>query len=161
MTRAGIEQSKPAAAPHDVIVTRNVVCAIHRHGPAEPALEAQLTGLQRASQTNPDGVGFLLILVDGAKTPDGDGRKRVMNAFAALGPRLRGVAIVMSGTGFWSSAVRSTVAVLLISIARGYEAKIFATTNEAADWLGSQVRDCKGAATVGEIRSVASDLATA
>ncbi len=158
MTRARSEDT-PAAAAHDVVVSRNVVVAIHRHGPAEPALEAQLAGLNRASQSNADGVGFLLILVDGAKTPDADGRKRVTNAFAALGPRLRGVAIVMAGAGFWSSAVRSTVAVLLISIARGYEAKIFATTNEAADWLAGQVRDCRSPASASELRSVASDLA--
>jgi hypothetical protein len=159
MSRTGSEKSFASGAPYEVAVARNVVVAIHRQGPAEPALEAQLAGLQRAAQASADGVGFLLILVDGAKTPDADGRKRVTNAFSSLGPKLRGVAIVMAGTGFWSSAVRSTVAVLLISIARGYEAKIFATTDEAADWLAGQVRDCKLAATATELRRTAADLA--
>jgi hypothetical protein len=154
-------ESQSAGAAHEVVVCQNVVVAIHRHGPAEPALNAQLAGLQRVTQAHPDGVGFLLILVDGAKTPAPEGRKRVTDTFAALGSKLRGVAIVMGGTGFWASAVRSTVAVLLISLARGYQAKIFATPSEAAEWLGGQMRNCKGAATVSELRRVASDLASA
>ena len=51
-----------------------------------------------------------------------------------------------------------TVAVLLISLARGYQAKIFGTTSEAGDWLASQVRECRRGATAAELRRVAKEL---
>jgi hypothetical protein len=161
MNRPETGKAAPTAAAYDVVTCQNVVVSIHRHGAAEPALEAQLGALSRVVGATADGVGFLLILVDGAKTPEPSGRRRVTDTFAAMGSKLRGVAIVMGGSGFWSSAVRSTVAVLLISIARGYSAKIFGSTNDAADWLAGQVRDCKAPATASELRRIANELTSA
>ncbi|HVY47353.1 MAG TPA: hypothetical protein VHB21_15800, partial [Minicystis sp.] len=87
-------------------------------------------------------------------------RQRVMRTFGDLGPKLRGVAIVMGGSGFWASAARSTIAVLLISIARGYQAKIFATTDEAASWLADKVNVGRVVAREPELRRVARELAS-
>jgi len=151
-------QAVPNRAASEVLVCKNVVVAIHRHGPAAPAVEGQIAALQKLAATGARGIGFLLILEQGAKTPDTETRRSVDKAFKDLGERLKACAIVMLGEGFWASAVRSTLAILLVSSARGYETKIFATPPDATLWLAGQLRGVENSASLEDLSRAAKAL---
>lgn len=148
----------PRTAAAEVLVCKNVVVAIHREGPAGPAVDGQIAALQKLADANAQGIGFLLILEQGAKTPDTETRRRVDKAFRDIGDRLKACAIVMIGDGFWASAVRSTLAILLVSAARKYETKIFALPPEAITWLAGQIRGLKNAPSSEDLARAVSSL---
>jgi hypothetical protein len=141
-------------APFDHEIAVNVLVGVHRYGPSEPSIQAQVSALQALARKRPSGIGYLLILQKGAMTPNAEARQQVMAAFGDLSGVLRAVAVVMDGGGFWASAVRSTVAVLLIAQARPYEVKIFAKEDEAIPWLARSLQDVAGSVSAPRLTDV-------
>lgn len=145
-------------SPFEHVVVGNVLVGVHRHGPSEPSIRAQLGALQTLAKERVSGVGYLLILQNGAMTPNAEARQEVTTVLDGLGGVLRVLAVVMEGGGFWASAVRSTLAVLLVARSRPYQVKIFAGHDEAIAWIARELQGVEGSATAATLSAAVARL---
>jgi hypothetical protein len=146
---ARLADSRPLTAP--VVVTletlgaepgsllvrgwQNVSIAVWS-GPASAAnvsLLDQISG--RFKERHPEGMSAVHIVHGQTPLPSSEAREglvRVSNAYADC---LGGVAVVIGGTGFWASTMRSVVTAMRVLSSRAFEMRIHGTVEEVIEWL--------------------------
>ena len=104
------------------------VSAIQRLGQAVVALQ----------QEHPAGTSAVHFLNTNVKLPDAETRSALVQLSDQHAERLGAVAVVLAGSGFWASTMRSVVTAMRVLTARAYEMRIHGQLEEVADWLPAE-----------------------
>ncbi len=84
---------------------------------------------------------LLLVLREGTKMPEMGARKAAAKLIEDIGERFCGMHVVLRGSGFWASALRSAITGLAMLIRNKQSARAYSTVREAADELVKQMTD--------------------
>jgi hypothetical protein len=77
----------------------------------------------------------IYIIAEGARLPEARVRDHFVEVAKSSSQALAGVAVVVGGTGFWSSAIRSFVTGLHWLAPRSFDFRLHGSVEEVADWL--------------------------
>jgi hypothetical protein len=94
--------------------------------------------LRAAIASNPsNSVGLIIITAAGAKAPTAEVREAIAKSSRknTNGQVLAGACLVIEGSGFQASVMRSALAAFSVMGQSGVVDKVFATTDEAVEWL--------------------------
>lgn len=97
--------------------------------------------LARAPQT-----GLLMVLREGTKMPEMGARKAAAKLIDEVGDRFAGMHVVLRGSGFWASALRSAITGLAMLIRNQQSARAYSDVRTAADELAKQIPGLSAAA---------------
>jgi hypothetical protein len=83
----------------------------------------------------PNGVSSIHLIREGAALPTSEGRERLIKLMNVGAEQLACVGIVVGGSGFWASAIRSLVTGMRAVSSRAYQLKLAGSIGEIVDWL--------------------------
>lgn len=106
-------------------VNRGTLPAVERVARVGEELRAQF----------PKGVSSIHLIREGAALPTSDGREGLIKLMNAGAGQLACVGIVVGGSGFWASAVRSLITGMRAVSSRAYQLKLAGSIGEIVDWL--------------------------
>jgi hypothetical protein len=100
-----------------------------------PAVErvAKVSAEVRAQY--PSGISSVHLIVEGAGLPTPEGREGLVRLMNAHADQLACVAVVVGGTGFWASAIRSLITGMRAMSSRAYELRLVGHIDEVVSWL--------------------------
>jgi hypothetical protein len=90
--------------------------------------------LAKAPQT-----ALLMVLREGTKMPEMGARKAAAKMIEEIGDRFRGMHVVLQGSGFWASALRSAITGLAMLIRNQQSARAYSEVREAAAEVAKQI----------------------
>jgi hypothetical protein len=123
------------AAPSCVIAhIRNMTFSAWNTAPTAEHVQAFIELAQRLSATYPQNSNVTLVMRN-AELPGADARALLEELTAQYARSIHSVALVIDGSGFWSSTIRSFLTGLHLLRGNGYRCKAFATPAEAIGWL--------------------------
>jgi hypothetical protein len=101
--------------------------------------ETIVTRLERVMLDTADAcdepITLLVVASFRAPIPSAEIRARIIECFRRLGPRLRAVAQVVEGDGFWAAAARCAIVGINLLSRGAYKRHVFGTRAEALAWL--------------------------
>jgi hypothetical protein len=104
--------------------------------------ESDIANVARLAQStasiherHPEGVSAVHILHGSVKLPDTETRAALLQLSNQYATRLGGIAVVLRGSGFWASTMRSIVTALRVVGARDLDMRIHASVEDVAEWL--------------------------
>lgn len=83
--------------------------------------------------------GLLMVLKEGTKMPEMGARKAAADLIDELGERFCGMHVVLRGSGFWASALRSAITGLSMLVRRQQSVRAYSEVREAADELAKLI----------------------
>lgn len=86
----------------------------------------------------PMGISSVHLIAEGAGLPAADAREGLVKLMNRHTDRLACVGIVVGGTGFWASAIRSFITGMRAVSSRAYELKLVGSIEELVVWLPTQ-----------------------
>jgi len=90
---------------------------------------------------------LLMVLREGTKMPEMGARKTAASMIEAIGERFCGMHVVLRGSGFWASALRSAITGLAMLVPKKKDsARAYSEIREAADELAKQIPGLSAAA---------------
>ena len=92
---------------------------------------AAIAAMPRISEKRSD----IYIIAEGARLPEARVRDHFVEVIESSSKALAGVSVVVGGTGFWSSAIRSFVTGLHWLAPRSFDFRLHGSVEEVADWL--------------------------
>lgn len=93
-------------------------------------------GCKRVCAEHPEGFSSVHLMVPGGtQMPSAQVRAELARILRDCVPQVAAASIVIPGTGFWASALRSMVTALTLLLPREFELKICGELGEVAQWL--------------------------
>jgi hypothetical protein len=93
-------------------------------------------GCRAQIEQHPEGLSSVNIMVPGGSSlPSAEARAEIGRIVRDLGKHAAAMPIIVPGTGFWASAMRSLVAALAMMRPRETQLQVFGTARELAEWL--------------------------
>jgi hypothetical protein len=118
-----------------------IFIVIWRHDTTSEGVRTLDLKLREYETAHPGGCGLLTIIEQGAPMPTSEVRTALAR-FMTEGARvLRSSAVAFEGAGFRAAAVRGVVTGLTMLARQPYPHKVFATMADAAQWLGTSLKD--------------------
>ena len=84
---------------------------------------------------HPEGLSGVHIVRGGTPLPSSQAREALVRLANAYANDLAAVGVVIGGSGFWASTMRSVVTAMRVLASRAYEMRIHGTVDEIVDWL--------------------------
>lgn len=94
--------------------------------------------LFETAEASPQPISFVTIASFRAPIPPPEIRTRIVECYRTLGPRLRSVAQVVEGEGFWAAAARCVIAGIGLLSRGQHRMSVFGTAAEALASLRSE-----------------------
>jgi hypothetical protein len=119
----------------------SICVAMWRENSTLPRVERQRAALNEVVGKYPGEAGFLCVVESSSAAPDDEARKASSRMIEEHGSRLRAVAVVIEGSGFRASIVRSVASgiVLLARSKSKTPVSYFANVAEGVNWLSNVV----------------------
>jgi hypothetical protein len=92
---------------------------------------AAIAAMPRLAEKRSD----IYVIAEGARLPEARVRDHFVDVIKSSSQALAGVSVVVGGTGFWSSAIRSFVTGLHWLAPRSFDFRLHGSVEEVADWL--------------------------
>lgn len=89
---------------------------------------------------------LLMVLREGTKMPEMGARRAAAKMIEEIGERFRGMHVVLHGSGFWASALRSAITGLSMLMGNHSTARAYSTVREAAEEVAKQIPGLSAAA---------------
>ena len=125
---------------------RNIVFVVWQAAATGPAVER----LSRVSHTmkaqHPERVTYIHIIPDRAGLPTAEARSALITLMKELAQSIASAAVVVGGTGFWASTMRSTITGIRFLSPRAFELRLHASVAEIVEWLPKAHRERTGVA---------------
>ena len=131
------------ALAHDYCFARwnAIFIVIWRHETTSEGVHILGGKLKEHHDAYPGGGGLLTIIEQGAPMPTSEVRTDLAR-FLTEGARvIRSSAVAFEGAGFRAAAVRGVVTGLTMLARQPYPHKVFATMADAAQWLGTSLKE--------------------
>lgn len=135
---AKIEQSNEAVAEFGVVTVGRVVVCVHKSGSSKPMVAAIRKACEAAVKAH-ETAGSLLVLLDGARPPEGDGREQAKAFYKDFAGKVTAHAVALEGTGFWAAAMRSVLTFLIMATGGRSTTKVFSSAAEAVTWMAKEM----------------------
>ncbi|WP_394839129.1 serine/threonine protein kinase [Pendulispora rubella] len=113
--------------------------AVWREGVTYEKFAEQRDGLADVVRRYPEGVGFMCIVEAGTKPPDNVLRRASADMLASHGDKVKCVAIVLEGEGFWAAMTRSVIIGMGLLLPRLLPSSAFSSVGSALEWMSSYV----------------------
>jgi hypothetical protein len=105
-------------------------------GPGSTAYVARLAlASEGVRERFPKGGSSVHIVLPSAKLPDNPTRDSLVRLQDEYGDWLAGLGIVIGGSGFWASTMRSVITAMRLATKRAFELRIQGSVEEIAAWL--------------------------
>ena len=100
-----------------------------------PELQQAFAAQRSLIEEYGDQTASLAIIAPVTPLPSSDNRRVSTEMLREVGPQLKCSAMVLLGTGFWASAVRSAVTAIFAIARQPCQVKVFAEPEPASRWL--------------------------
>jgi len=117
---------------------KNVFVGVWESQATLPAVERMVRATNVLNDLHPDGRSTIHIVAHGAGLPTADVRAHFVGALKNNAGKLACVAVVVGGTGFWTSALRSFVTGLRWLAPRSFDFRMSTTIEDVAKWLPAE-----------------------
>jgi hypothetical protein len=117
---------------------KNVFVGVWESQATIPAVDRMVKATDTLSELYPTGRSTIHIVAHGAALPTADVRTYFANTLKKNADNLACVAVVIGGTGFWTSALRSFVTGLRWIAPRSFDFRLCGSTLEVARWLPTE-----------------------
>jgi hypothetical protein len=114
---------------------KNVFIGVWESQATMPAVDRMIRATNVLNDLHPEGRSTIHIVTDGAGLPTSEVRAHFVNVLKKNADTLACVAVVVGGTGFWTSALRSFVTGLRWLAPRSFDFRMCTTIEEVAKWL--------------------------
>jgi hypothetical protein len=113
----------------------NLTIAVWRDQPTRDALLRLQQAAEPRAKQYPAGVSDVHVVVGRIAFPDEHTRQALIRISKLAVPHLAAVAVVVGGTGFWASTMRSLITGIRVLLPGTFEMALFGTTDELVRWL--------------------------
>jgi hypothetical protein len=117
---------------------KNVFVGVWESQATMPAVDRMLRATTILNDLCPMGRSTIHIVAHGASLPSPEVRTHFANALKKNAEKLACVAVIVVGTGFWTSALRSFVTGLRWLAPRSFDFRMNSTIEEVAKWLPAE-----------------------
>jgi hypothetical protein len=117
-------------------VYKNLLISIWHRQATRPELERMAKGVQDVARSHPEGFSEMHVVAEGIGIPDRKAVNAYVDLIAQVNPPVC-ISVVLGGTGFVVSTLRSVVTGLSFAFRRG-SLGLHADVREAARWLAIQ-----------------------
>jgi hypothetical protein len=100
-----------------------------------PAVEKVAQVSHRMATKSQRGFSAIHLIADQAGLPTPEARTGLVKIMSEFAPHLACVAVVVGGTGFWASAMRSFVTGMRFVSPRSFDLRLHGTTADVLKWL--------------------------
>jgi hypothetical protein len=100
-----------------------------------PAIDLLTRVTERLIASSPGGVSGIHLIADKVSLPTPEGRAGLVKLMTMSAERLACVGIVVGGSGFWSSTMRSFITGLRLLTPRSFDLRLYGTVEEVLDWF--------------------------
>ena len=114
---------------------KNVFIGIWESQATMAAVDRMVKATDTMTELHPTGRSTIHIVVHGAGLPSADVRTHFVDVLKKNADQIACVAVVVGGTGFWTSALRSFVTGLRWLAPRTFHFRLFSTIEDLARWL--------------------------
>jgi hypothetical protein len=114
---------------------KNVFVGVWESQATMPAVERMVRAINILNDQTPTGRSTIHIVADGASLPNADVRAHFVEALKTNAAQLACVSVIVGGTGFWTSALRSFVTGLRWLAPRSFAFRMNGSIDEMAKWL--------------------------
>ena len=145
---------------YTLYVSGPIVAVVWRGELTDAAVSHVERVLARTAEDSREAISFVTIASFRAPIPRPEIRTRIVDCYRALGPRLRAVAQVVEGEGFWAAAARCVMAGIGLLSRGEHRMSVFGTPRDALAWLGGQRGVAELAAAMAQDRFTVKALAS-
>lgn len=133
-----VQDAAPVAVDGcEIAIAEGVIVVVWTQQATPPGVEHLRGVTQRVAAMSEQGFSVMHLIAPGISLPDAQTRGMLSKLAIEFSP-VKSLAIVIPGTGFWASAMRSMVTgILMVSGAR-FEVKTFSTASDAAVWTAQK-----------------------
>lgn len=121
---------------YSAYIWKNVVLTFWFSGATLESCKPYEEGCRACAAEHPEGVSTINVMVPGSRNfPEPEARVELSRILRQYGKSAAAIAVVIPGTGFWTSAVRAVVAALTMVKPRELPMQVFGGPAELAVWL--------------------------
>lgn len=117
---------------------KNIFVGVWESQATMEAVERMVKATNTMSELHPTGRSTIHIVAHGAALPTAEVRAHFASTLKAHADQIACVAVVIGGTGFWTSALRSFVTGLRWLAPRSFDFRLCGTTYELSRWLPNE-----------------------
>jgi hypothetical protein len=117
----------------------NVFIMLWRGATTDAALDSVHQALGILAMHHPEGIAIISIIERGATPPSAEHRAKVREFQEKLGPRLRCLALLVDGMGFWASAVLGAATAIISARRVRFAQRVCRTTDDAVAFVAHQM----------------------
>ena len=129
------ELSIVLSTPNTLLGTcQSIIVLINRTSLPTDVLIKSFAAAEALSKRNPDGIGYMCVMMPGSSAPDGQGRQKInewMHRFAPTHMK-HGFSLVIEGDTMWGGVMRMVARAIALGNRAKYPNEIFETTTQAA-----------------------------
>jgi hypothetical protein len=114
---------------------KNVLIAVWKGQATAPRVERFRRAIEVMTERTPGYRSNVHVILDGAALPTAEARASLVALMKRNRETLAAVVIVVSGSGFWSSALRSAMTGLRVLAPTSYDFHVAATIDNVVNWL--------------------------
>lgn len=118
-----------------IFAWRNVIFIFVSAAPGPTSLPRLVSACAAMRERSPGGGSCVFVIRANAGRPDSAMRSGVLRIEQEYSEWLGGVGVVIGGSGFWASAMRSVATAMRVASSRKYDMRLFASAQEVAEWL--------------------------
>lgn len=118
-----------------VAVLKNVMIVVWSAGATATAAAKLDQATERLAATYPSGLSAVHVIPNLVSVPTADGRNGLMRIMSRHAKSLACVAVVVGGTGFWASTMRSFITGMRFMTPRSFDLRLHGGVDEVIEWL--------------------------
>jgi hypothetical protein len=117
---------------------RNIMIIVWSDRANGPAVAKLDVGTKRMVAAYPSGFSAIHLIANKAGVPSPEARSSMMKIMSEQAKSIACVGVVVGGTGFWASTMRSFITGMRFMTPRNFDLRLHGTTAEVVDWLPKQ-----------------------
>lgn len=133
---------------------RNLVIIVWWSSGTGPAVGRLAEVTERMRNSHPQKVSHIHLVKNRAGYPDADARAALVKIMREHADGIANCAVVIGGTGFWASTMRSAVTSMRLLSPRSFEMRLHGASDEIIEWLPEAHKARTGVLLVPELLGV-------
>jgi hypothetical protein len=113
----------------------NITIAVWHDQPTRDAVLRLQQAAEARAKLHPEGVSDVHVVVGPIALPDDHTRQALIRISKLAVPYLAAVGVIVGGSGFWASTMRSLITGIRVLLPGTFEFGLFGTTEELVRWL--------------------------
>jgi len=114
---------------------KNIMIVVWSAGATASAAATLDRATERMIATYPSGLSAVHVIPNRVSVPTAEGRSGLMKIMSRHAKSLACVAVVVGGTGFWASTMRSFITGMRFMTPRSFDLRLHGSVTEVIEWL--------------------------